>query len=74
CLWLYLNRYFLRILAGEKGFVFMLAGLAFTWVDHCVMLAGVTAGVGVYLGQRFFLPRLRDQAEGEAPSRKSEAK
>ncbi|MCX5867497.1 MAG: glycosyltransferase family 2 protein, partial [Proteobacteria bacterium] len=47
CLWLYLNRYFLRILAGEKGFVFMLAGLAFTWVDHCVMLAGVTAGVGV---------------------------
>jgi glycosyltransferase involved in cell wall biosynthesis len=72
CLWLYLNRYFFRILAEEKGFLFMLAGLVFTWVDHCAMLAGVTAGTGVYLGKRFFQHRVRDQAEGETASRKGE--
>jgi hypothetical protein len=48
----------------------MLAGLVFTWVDHCAMLAGVTAGTGVYLGKRFFQHRVWDQAEGETASRK----
>jgi hypothetical protein len=72
CLWIYLNRYLFRILAEEKGFLFMLAGLVFTWVDHCVMLAGVTAGVGVYLGQRLFHRKIRDKEKRENPSQKSE--
>lgn len=74
CLWIYLNRSLFRILAREKGFFFMLAGTAFTWVDHCVMLAGVTAGVGAYLGQRCSQPRVPDQAEVETASRRHEPK
>jgi len=74
CLWIYLNRSLFRILAGEKGFFFMLTGMAFTWVDHCVMLAGVTAGVEVYLGRRFSQPRVPDQAEVETASRRHEPK
>jgi len=37
-------------------------------------LAGVTAGVGVYLGQRFSQPRVPDQAEVGTASRRHEPK
>ncbi|MDD5223691.1 MAG: glycosyltransferase family 2 protein [bacterium] len=74
CLWIYLNRSLLRILAGENGFFFMLAGMVFTWVDHCVMLTGVTWGVGAYLGQRLFQPRVPGLSEEETESRRPEPK